>query len=129
AELRILSRFPDLGIRTGDVAARLAALADKPLNFDPATLDGPGWERDDYRQPLVPEEPGPPRAGGSWETAAALSRDYAFADPSLVEARFDPAVPLEGREMLLVLHALGARIYVGVRVGDAGEEVRVSNGR
>lgn len=31
--------------------------------------------------------------------------------------------------MLLVLHALGARIYAGVRVGTAGDEVRTADGR
>jgi hypothetical protein len=99
------------------------------LNFDPASLDEAGWKHDDYRQTLVPEEPGPPQPGGCWEIARALSCAYAFADPSLVEARFDPTVPLAEREMLLILHTLGARIYAGVRVGAAGEELRVSNGR
>lgn len=59
----------------------------------------------------------------------ALSRSYGFADPSLVEARYDPDVPLEEREMLLILHALGARIYAGVRVSDAGTETRDEGGR
>jgi uncharacterized protein (UPF0548 family) len=77
----------------------------------------------------VPEAPGPPEPRGSWAAASALSRAYAFADPSLVEARFDPEAPLEGREMLLILHALGVRIFAGVRVGAAGEEPRESNGR
>jgi hypothetical protein len=58
-----------------------------------------------------------------------LSRAYAFADPALVEARYDPSVPLERREMLLILHALGARIYAGVRVSGAGEETRTVDGR
>ena len=117
-------RFPEFDLRGGDIEARLSALRGRPLNFDPATLGGPGWEHDDYRQPLVPEQPGPPESGGSWEAAATLSRSYAFADPSLVEARFDPAVPLEQRDMLLILHAFGARIYAGVRVSGAGNEIR-----
>jgi hypothetical protein len=108
----------------------LVVLRDRPLNFDPALLgQGPGWERDDYRQPLAAEQPGLPEPGGSWETAAALSRSYAFADPSLVEAYYDPHVPLEQREMLLILHALGVRIYAGVRVGDSGEITRAEGGR
>src|SRR4051812_1420093 len=123
------SRFPDFDLRRGDVAARLASLAAKPLNFDPASLDGPGWERDDYRQPLPAEPPGLPVSGGSWELAAQLSRAYAFADPALVEARFDATVPLDERELLLVLHVLGARVYAGVRVGGAGEELREGDGR
>jgi uncharacterized protein DUF1990 len=122
-------RFPEFDLRGGDVAARLAALHGRPLNFDPSTLGEPGWEHDDYRQALVPERPGPPEPGGSWETAVALSRNYAFADPSLVEARYDPAAPLEQRDMLLILHALGARIYAGVRVSGVGDETREQSGR
>lgn len=122
-------RLPEFDLRDGDVGGRLRALHGRPLNFDPETMDGPGWEHDDYRQPLAPERPGPPEPGGSWETAAALSRSYAFADPSLVEARFDPAVPLEERDMLLILHALGARIYAGVRVSGAGDETRIHGDR
>jgi hypothetical protein len=38
-------------------------------------------------------------------------------------------VPLEQREMLLVLHALGARIYAGVRVGSTGDDARSEGGR
>ncbi len=120
--------MPEFAIRDGDISARLAALSAKPLNFDPTTLDQPVWERDDYRQPLPPESAGPPEPGGSWETAVELSRSYAFADPSLVEAHYDPRVPLQERELLLVLHALGARIYAGVRVGTAGTESRSVHG-
>ena len=90
---------------------------------------GPGWEHDDYRQPLPAEAPGPPEPGGSWEVAVALSSGYAFADPALVEGRYDSRIPLERREMLLILHVLGIRIYAGVRVGDAGEEERREGGR
>ena len=126
---RIPSRFPDFDFGGGDTERRLAALHGRPLNFEPETLSGPGWEHDDYRQPLVQEQPGPPTPGGSWEAAVALSRSYAFADPSLVEARYDPNTPLEQREMLLILHALGARIYAGVRVNTAGDETRSENGR
>jgi uncharacterized protein (UPF0548 family) len=110
------------------VQQRLASLQRRGLNFRPETLAEPGWEHDDYRQTLVPEQPGPPEPGGSWEAAAALSRCYAFADPSLVEARYDPAVPLDQRDMLLILHALGVRIYAGVRVNDSGDETRVEDG-
>jgi uncharacterized protein DUF1990 len=92
-------------------------------------MSGPGWEHDDYRQSLPSERPGPPEPAGSWKTAAGLSRSYAFADPSLVEARYDPDVPLEQRNMLLILHAFGARIYAGVRVGGAGDEERSEDGR
>jgi hypothetical protein len=122
-------RFPEFDLRDGHVEERLRSLRGRPLNFDPAGLHEPGWEHDDYRQALPPEEPGPPASGGSWETAVALSRNYAFADPSLVEARFDPDVPLEERDMLLILHALGARIYAGVRVSGVGDETRTHGDR
>lgn len=121
--------MPDFDFGGGNVERRLAALQTRSFNFCPETLGGPGWAYDDYRQPLVSEQPGPPQPGGSWETAAALSYRYAFADPSLVEAYYDPNVPLLQREMLLILHALGARIYAGVRVNDVGEETRSEDGR
>jgi Domain of unknown function (DUF1990) len=122
-------RFPEFDLRDGHVEGRLRSLQARPLNFDPASLHDAGWEHDDYRQALPPEQPGPPQPGGSWETAVALSRSYAFADPSLVEARFDPDVPLEERDMLLILHALGARIYAGVRVSGVGDETRTDGDR
>ena len=57
-------------------------------------------------------------------------RGYEFADPSIVRAYYDPAVPLQERNMLLKLQALGiARLYVGVRVSDVYEEDRESEGR
>jgi Domain of unknown function (DUF1990) len=113
-------RFPELGFRDGDLDARLRALGDRPLNYDPATVGGPGWSRDDYSRALPP---------GSFDVACRLSRDYAFSDPSLVEAHFDRDAKLEGREMLLVLHALGLRFYAGVRVADVNEETRERDGR
>lgn len=113
-------RLPEVALSARGERARLRALRGRPLNFDPADIDGPGWLRDDYRQPLPP---------GSWEAARRLSRAYAFADPALVEARFDPEVPLEEREMLLILHTLGLRIYAGVRVGEVGDETREVDGR
>jgi hypothetical protein len=119
-------RFPEFDLLGGHVEGRLQSLRGRPLNFDPDAMTGPGWEHDDYRQALPAEAPGPPRPGGSFETAVALSRGYAFADPSLVEARFDPAVPLEERDMLLILHALGARIYAGVRVSGVANETRTN---
>src|SRR5690242_13104072 len=97
----------DLGRRGGDLDARLAAIRGLPLNYDPADAGGAGWHHDDYRQALPPERPGEPEQGRSWSVACALSRRYAFADPSLVEAYFDEDVPLADREMLLVLHAAG----------------------
>jgi uncharacterized protein (UPF0548 family) len=115
------------------VRRRLAALPDKPLNFDPASLvhasPGTGWTITDLCQALPSEPPGPPIQHGSWQIARRLMRGYEFADPSIVRAYYDPEAPLEGRNMLLKLQALGiARLYVGVRVGDVYEEVRELEG-
>jgi uncharacterized protein (UPF0548 family) len=116
------------------LAPRLAALADLPVNYDPARLDlddpPPAWTVDDHRQPLPGEAPGDPVEGGPWEIASRLIRGYDFADPSLVRAFYDPDAPLQGRDMLLQLRALGlVKIHVGVRVSRVWDEVRTCDGR
>ena len=115
------------------VRRRLAALPDKRLNFDPASLEHPspriGWTLTDLRQSLPSEPPGAPIEHGSWQIARRLMRGYEFADPSIVRAYYDPETPLRGRNMLLKLQALGiAHLYVGVRVGEVYEEVRELEG-
>jgi uncharacterized protein (UPF0548 family) len=115
------------------VRRRLAALPDKRLNFDPATLEhasaATGWTITDLCQALPPEPPGAPVEHGSWHIARRLMRDYEFADPSIVRAYYDPETPLQGRNMLLKLQALGiAHLYVGVRVGDVYDVVRELEG-
>ncbi|HLY49261.1 MAG TPA: DUF1990 family protein [Solirubrobacteraceae bacterium] len=112
---------------------RLAALPDKSLNFDPASLvdasPANGWMVTDLCQPLPAEPPGPPVDGGSWQIARRLMRGYEFADPSIVRAYYDPEAPLEGRNMLLKLQALGvAHVYVGVRVNEVYEVERELEG-
>ena len=116
------------------VQRRLAALADTPLNFDPAVLAGAspedGWLVTDVCQSLPGEAPGPPAENGSWVIARALMRGYEFADPSIVRAYYDPGVPLAHRTMLLKLRALGiVHLYVGVRVSEVYEETRTLGGR
>jgi uncharacterized protein (UPF0548 family) len=116
------------------IERRLAALAGRPVNYDPAAvdLDHPptGWNVDRRCQPLPAEPPGEPVTEGSWEIACRLIRGYEFADPSLVRAHYDPGRPLEGREMLLELIALGlVRVYVGVRVVRVYDEHRDLDGR
>ena len=113
---------------------RLAALADKPVNYDPAALDladpPHGWHVDDRRQPLTAEAPGAPLDDGSFAVACQLIRGYKFADPSIVRAFYDPELPLAGRDMLLELRTLGLlRIHVGVRVGAVYDDDRQVDGR
>jgi uncharacterized protein (UPF0548 family) len=96
----------------------------REINFDPsrgeAHTPGKGWYADDIRRTLPAD---------SWERAVRIARDYDFAEPSIVEGVFDRDEPLENRTMLLVLHFLGLRIPVGVRVGDVYDEQRELDGR
>jgi uncharacterized protein (UPF0548 family) len=126
-----VSKSPLLG--PPRVQRRLAALPNKPLNFDPALLEhaspATGWTITELCQPLPSEQPGPPAEHGSWQIARGLMRGYEFADPSIVRAYYDPETPLHGRNMLLKLQALGiAHLYVGVRVNEVYEQVRELDG-
>ena len=116
------------------IKRRLAELADKPVNYDPAKLDlddpPADWHVDDRCQRLPSEPPGEPVPDGSWAIASRLIRGYEFADPSLVRAHYDLDRPLEGREMLLELRALNlVSVHVGVRVVRVYDEVRERDGR
>jgi uncharacterized protein (UPF0548 family) len=116
------------------VRRRVAELAGKRLNFNPKSLpeasSAGGWTVTDLCQPLPTEPPGMPLSDGSWAIARRLMRGYEFADPSIVRAYYDPDAPLEGRNMLLKLQALGlAHLFVGVRVGEIYEQTRGLDGR
>jgi uncharacterized protein (UPF0548 family) len=116
------------------IERRLRALAQAPVNYDPATLDldapPPGWHVDDRCQPLPPEPPGDPVPGASWDVARRLIQGYEFADPSLVRAHYERDAPLQGRTMLLELRALNlVSVHVGVRVVDVYDEVRTREGQ
>jgi uncharacterized protein (UPF0548 family) len=123
----------DLFADPGRAARELAELSTRGLNLDPEASQpasrAEGWRIDDYRQPLPRERPGPPVAGGSWELACALLRDYDFIDPSIVRAAFRPRDPLEGRDMLLELRLWGLRFHVGVRVVGVRDGRLAENGR
>jgi uncharacterized protein (UPF0548 family) len=111
----------------------LGELPQKRLNFDVAALvdasPSSGWTTTDLRQPLPSEPPGAPVDGGSWQIARRLMSGYEFADPSIVRAYYDPAVPLERRNMLLRLQAFGVAHFVGVRVGEVYDHTRELDGR
>jgi Domain of unknown function (DUF1990) len=124
----------DLRLRSHpDPRQQLARLRTRGLNFDPHR-DGPftadeGWRIDEYRRALPPEPPGAPVARGSWEVARKLSEDYAFVDPRLVRAFYDPREPLAGRTILLEIHFWGLRVYAGVRAGPLEDATREQDGR
>lgn len=111
----------------------LDELAGRPLNFDPAELQdaGPatGWHVDDYCQPLPAEAPGDPIDGGSFQIAKQLMCDYAFADPAIVRAVFDPVAGLASRNMLLQARFGPLRFLLGCRVGTIVDELRELGGR
>jgi uncharacterized protein (UPF0548 family) len=124
---------PDRRLAATSRAQRaLAELAGRPLNFDPAELEdagpGTGWHVDNYRQPLPGEPPGAPVPGGSFEIAQRLMRDYAFADPAIVRAVFDPASGLANRNMLLQARFGPLRFLLGCRVGTIVDETRTVDG-
>lgn len=121
-------------MREPDLDRALADLAHRPVNFDLAAMQradpADGWRVTDIWQALSPEPPGPPLPEGSFDIARRLMRGYEFADPSIVRAYYDPQAPLQGRNMLLKLQALGvAHLYVGVRVCAVYEERREAHGR
>jgi uncharacterized protein (UPF0548 family) len=112
---------------------RLAALAAREINFEPAerpTRDRPGrWRLDDLVEPLPHEPSGPPVEGGSWQVARELMLAYQVADPAVVRATYRRDAPLEGRDMLLGVRFAGLHFHVGVRVGSVYDEIRRTGGR
>ncbi|MBW3607347.1 MAG: DUF1990 domain-containing protein [Actinobacteria bacterium] len=110
----------------------LAGLADRPLNFDPDELRGAegdgGWNVDDYQTALPAEPPGDPLPGGSFAIAQRLMCDYAFADPAMVRAVYDPASELADRNMLLQVRFGPVRLFCGCRVSRVVDETRRIDG-
>lgn len=111
----------------------LADLTERELNFAPAEVAGarPGsaWSIDDYCEPLPSEPPGAPVADGSFAIAKQLMRDYAFADPAIVRAVYDPAHELANRNMLLQVRFGPLRFFFGCRVSAVIDEARTVDGR
>lgn len=108
--------------------AGVAALAERRVNFDHTQADAyaaePGWHLDDMVEALPHERPGPPAEGESWQVAREVMDSYQLADPRVVTASYDSNLPLSGRDMLLRIRFAGLRLRVGVRIGEAYEEMR-----
>lgn len=102
----------------------LDRLADRPVNFTEDELGGPTWHHDEVRHDLGTERPGVPEAGGCWETACRLVRDYEFAAPEIIRAVYRPSAALLGRDMLLEGRFLGLRFLMGVRVTEVVDTER-----
>jgi uncharacterized protein (UPF0548 family) len=121
-----------VGPRDARSRRRLAALADRPLNFDLDAEHGArtGWHVDEVVRELPGEPSGEPVAGGSWQTARRLMIDYQVADPDLVRATYRRDGALAGRDMLLQVRFAGMlRFDVGVRIGGDYDETRTVDGR
>ena len=111
----------------------LATLPARSVNFDVERLDElarrSDWNVDDYAQLLPPELPGAPLAGGSWEIACRLSREYVFADPRLVRAMYHYDLPLEGRDIVLEARFSGLTFLLAVRAAQVEDESTAIDGR
>ncbi len=109
-----------------ELAERLAALADLPPSSPPVPLEqldvDQGWRVERSEAVVGRELPGPPEAEGLFERAKQALHAYAFSDPTIVEAHFDPSEPLLGRHMLLELKVLGLHYLCGVEVVDVKDE-------
>jgi uncharacterized protein (UPF0548 family) len=117
----------------GRTARRLAALAQRRVNFDAGDIDAlieaGGWRVDDMIEPLPHEGSGPPAEGGSWQVARKIMDEYQLADPGVVSAVYDHEAPMPGRDMLLKISFSGLPIRVGVRIGDVYEQTLELDGR
>lgn len=116
-----------------DESAALDSLRRRPVNYDPATAPhGPEpdghWHVDAATTVIGHEPPGPPVAGGAWEVACTLVRQYEFSEPRILRAVYRNHEDLLGRDMLLEGRFLWLRFYVGVRVTSVVDETRDSGG-
>jgi uncharacterized protein (UPF0548 family) len=100
---------------------RLAALPTLARNFNepgasPTRVEE--WRRHASTSRIAQAPAGVPRPGGAFELARDALRAYAFSDPSIVEAHFDPAHRLEGRHLLLELKVAVLRYLCGTRIAS-----------
>ena len=110
--------------------AQLEAFRKAKVNYDPNRVHEytatTGWRIDDYETDLPSEPPGPPVAGGSWEAACEVVREYRFPPPDLVTGIFVPDQPLHERVMLIRGQFLGFTFWFGVQIGGVTDETRES---
>lgn len=120
-----------MGSRQSRHSARLrdtfAQLSSRDVNYRLAAQEHPsaatGWHLDSLCTRVGREAPGPPEAGGAWEIAVQLLRDYEFAEPGILRGLFRRDSDLLGRDMLLEGRFYGLRFYMGVRVVALIDEI------
>ena len=100
--------------------SQLAELQERGFNYEVESYspDDPSWRHDSYVTTVGMESPGPPEDGGLFMTAKQIVLEYRFPDPRRVTGQFDPAVPLDGRNMLLKAKFPGVHVQFAVRVVD-----------
>lgn len=110
------------GWTRAELAVRLASLASLPRTSPALRLDEmrveDGWRLERSEARIACDAAGPPRPDGAFARAREALAAYAFSDPTIVEAHFDPYAPLHGRRMLLELKVLGLHYLCGVEVTD-----------
>lgn len=103
-----------------------AQLSSRDVNYRLEAGEHPsaaaGWHLDSLCISVGREAPGPPVAGGAWEIAVQLVRDYEFAEPGILRGLFRRDTELLGRDMLLEGRFYGLRFFMGVRVTDVIDE-------
>ena len=108
--------------------ARLEAYSKLKVSFDESRVSeydaAQGWHIDNYEQELPAEAPGIPEAGGSFEAAQQVLRNYSFPPPELITGIFMPDVPLAERVMVLRGRFLLFTFWFGVKVGGVIGEIR-----
>lgn len=118
AEWRYLRRWTD-----DELAERLAALDGLGRNFrlDEEMSPRRGWNVIHSHAVVAREAVGPPVAGGPFERLWVALRHFHHSDPRIVLAHFRKDAPLEERDQLLELSALGLRYLCPVRIGATRE--------
>lgn len=120
--------WPDWRIHRGWSAAELEQrLADVPRLTSTAPrseqdAQDARWRRYHSQAVIAREPPGRPLPDGPFMRARKLITLYAFSDPRIVEAHFDPRGALAGRPMLLELKSIGGRFLCAVRVGAVRDD-------
>ncbi len=100
-----------------ELRRRLATLGELPVTAG-AAAGGAHY----HSEAIVSiEPPGPALPDGPFARARELVQGYAFSDPRIVTAHFDPDRPLEGRPMLLEIKVLGLRYLSPVVVVEVRE--------
>ncbi len=92
-----------------------------------ATVDKKDWFIDHYEALLAVEPKGAPVTKGAFKKAQESLSNYQFPDPRLIQAVYDPAQPLIGRNMLLFAHFATFTFTFGVRVTAVVDEERTNS--